>query len=590
MGFITYIAAPATRRPSAVNCLPPMLGLAAPKAVALLFLLSVASASAQSPANNVISSIPDDPQEELRKAMITQIGQTGLLALEGTIDPNEYIVGPGDVFNLIIGGIIPMELPLTVSVSGELPLPEVGSVQAGGRSLEEVKQEAVNMLRSRYANASVSISLAQARSFYVHVTGAVTRTGRYLMLPQSRISDVIHQAIASGVLRARETVRVDYAMSEHGFRPEINDIYKPALRNIQVQHVDGTETLVDFTRYQTTGNTAYNPVLRDGDRVNVPAYHTVREGVRVSGDVAWPGLYDWRPDDTVWDVLDLAMGGRTLDETVQFRVMRWDGYTYSTILDQSIGNSGTDSLSAENLMSGDHITVYERKTAMASIEGWVAYPGEYRIEGGVTTLTQLVELAGGTREGANLGAAILERMSVDRLIDAPEMPRSAEESVTLGSNLAAQFTRGFQKSFSGEIGSHVAIDIAGAIAGSSEDIVLYDGDRLVFPRDEGTILITGHVPRPGYVTFVPGMPARYYIELAGGLGPAAKDVYIYRGSSGSVRQGLEEPVLSGDTIFIDWLEELTMRQEELTMRKRQFIISSISAATGLAVTAIVLFR
>ena len=291
------------------------------------------------------------------------------------------------------------------------------------------------------------------------------------------------------------------------------------------------------------------------------------------------------------------MGGRILDETVQFRVMRWDGHTYSTILDQSIGNSGTDSLSAENLMSGDHITVYERKTATASIEGWVAYPGEYRIEGGVTTLTQLVELAGGTREGANLGAAILERMSADRLIDAPEMPLPSEESVTLGSNLAAQFTRGFQKSFSGEIGSHVAIDIAGAIAGSSEDIVLYDGDRLVFPRDEGTILITGHVPQPGYVTFVPGMPARYYIELAGGLGPAAKDVYIYRGSSGSVRQGLEEPVLSGDTIFIDWLEELTMRQEELTMRqeeltmrKRQFIISSISAATGLAVTAIVLFR
>ena len=195
---------------------------------------------------------PDDPQEELRKAMITQIGQTGLLALEGTFDPKN-ISSTGDVFNLIIGGIIPMELPLTVSVSGELPLPEVGSVQAGGRSLEEVKQEAVNMLRSRYANASVSISLTQARSFYVHVTGAVTRTGRYLMLPQSRISDVIQQALASGVLRARETVRVDYATPEYGFRPEINDIYKPALRNIQVQHVDGTETLVDFTRYQTTG-------------------------------------------------------------------------------------------------------------------------------------------------------------------------------------------------------------------------------------------------------------------------------------------------------------------------------------------------
>ena len=570
-----------------------MLRCAALGAVASLLLLFVPTVVGQVSNSEVISSIPDDPQEELRKAMLARIGQTGLLALEGTIDPKEYLVGPGDVFNVMIGGITPIELPLTVSVSGVLPLPETGPLQAGGRSLKEVKQDAIELLSSRYANTPISISLAQARSFYVHVTGTVTRTGRYLMLPRSRVSDVIQQALASGVLTTRETneaVKVDYTMPEHGFRPEINEIYKPALRNIRVQHVDGTQTLVDFTRYQTTGSTAHNPILRDGDRINVPAYHVVREGIHVSGDVAWPGLYDWRPDDTILSVLDLATGGRSLDETIQLRVMRWNGETYSTILDQSTKNLKVDSVITQPLMSGDHVTVYERKTAVASVEGWVTYPGEYRIEGGSTTLNQLIELAGGIRKGANLDAAVLERTSMDKLVDAPEMPLPTEETVTLGSNLATQFTKGFQRSFSGEIGSHVAINIAGATAGSSEDIVLYDGDRLIVPRDEGTILVTGHVPQPGYVTFVPGMTASYYVDRAGGLGPAAEDIYIYRGSSGSVRRGLSEPILPGDTIFIDWLEELTVRNRQIRFQRNQVIVSGISVATGLAATIIALFR
>ncbi len=570
-----------------------MFRLVAFLATALLLLSFVPPTSAQFP-NTQTLPIPDDPQAELRNAMMARIAQSGLLALEGSIDPNEYIVGPGDVFNVMIGTVIPTELPVTVSVSGILLLPEVGSVQAGGKSLAEVEQEAIKLLESRYVNAPVSIALAQARSFYVHVTGTVLQTGRYLMLPRSRVSDVVQQALTSGVLTTKYTVEdvlVDHAVPEYDFLPEINDVYKPALRNIRIQHIDGTEDLVDLTRYQTTGNTDHNPVLQDGDRINVPAYHTVREGVRVSGDVAWPGLYDWRPDDTVLSVLDLATGGRPPDETVQFRVMRWSDEQYRTVLDHNLNRLREDSIATQQLMPGDHITVYERETATASIEGWVIYPGEYRIEGGVTTLNQLVELAGGLKEGANPNAAVLERTSIDKLVQASEAPLATPQSQPLSGNRAVQsFTEGFQRSFSGEIGSQVAVDIAGALLGSSDDIVLYDGDRLIFPRDEGTIYVTGHVPQPGYVTFVPGMTARHYVERAGGLGPGAEDVYIYDGSSGAVRRGLDEPIRSGDTIFVDWLEQLTLSTRQIQYQRIQVIVTSLSAATGVAATIIALLR
>ena len=574
----------------------PMSKLVVLLAVALLLYSSVPEANAQLPNNNANALIvnSDSPQEQIQRAMMNHAGQSGMLALEGAVNPNEYLVGPGDVFNVMIGSVIPTELPMTVSVSGTLSLPEVGLLQAGGRSLAEVKQEAITLLESRFSNAPVSISLIQARSFYVHVTGTVARTGRYLVLPVSRVSDVIQQALSSGVITTRQTiedVEVNVAMPERAFRPEINEVYKPALRNIRVQHIDGTEELVDFIRYQTTGSIDHNPILRDGDRINVPAYHDVREGVRVSGDVAWPGLYDWRPDDTVLNVLDLATGGRPLDSTVRFRVMRWSGEQSRTVLAQNLASLQKDSSATHSLMPGDHITVYERKTAMASIEGWVTYPGEYRIEGGVTTLRKLVELAGGLREGANPNTAILERTSIDKLVQVPEVPLPTVQVQPLSGNRAVQsFTEGFQRPFSGEIGNQMAVDIAGALAGSSDDIILYDGDRLVFPRDEGTIRVTGHVPQPGYVSFVPGMTARHYVDRAGGLGPGAEDVYIYDGSSGTVRKGLNEPIRSGDTIFVDWLEQLTLSTRQARLQRFQIFVTSLSAATGVTATIIALLQ
>ena len=552
--------------------------------VAAFSLALAIPASAQFAPNRVssVSTTPDDPQEELRRAILTQFGQSGLLALEGAVDPNEYLIGPGDVFRLMIGGLSPLELPLTVSASGVLPLPEAGALDVGGKTLAEVVSSAMELLESRYVNAPISLSLAQARSFYVHVTGSVIKTGRFLMLPASRVSDVVLQALSSGVMTTRqinEDVEVDFVAPEQLFRPETNEAYKPALRNIQVQHRDGTEELIDLPRYQTTGSTAYNPLLQDGDRINVPAYHEIRESIRISGDVAWPGLYDWRPDDTISSLLDLATGGRPLDGTTQFRLIRWRNGDYHTVLDQSIQELGQNSMSEHPLIAGDHLTIYEQKTATAKIEGWVKYPGEYRIEGGVTTLTQLVELAGGLRDGASTNAATLERMSHSNLIDPPQDLEEPQLLATSDSDPTGRlFSESFRRPFSGEIGSHVAANIAGALAGSSEDIVLYHGDRLIFPRDEGTVLVTGTVPQPGYVTFVPGMTAQHYIDRAGGLGPEVDQIYIYNGSSSSVRQGSNEPVGPGDTVFVSRLEQLSVTARQARAQQIQVLTGVLSAA------------
>ena len=154
-------------------------------------------------------------------------------------------------------------------------------------------------------------------------------------------------------------------------------------------------------------------------------------------------------------------------------------------------------------------------------------PENIVLKGGATTLTQLVELAGGLRDGASTNSATLERTSQSNLIDTPQN-RAESQLVSkpqTSDPTGRLFSESFRRPYSGEIGTHVAADIAGALSGGSEDIILYDGDRLIFPRDEGTVLVTGNVPQPGYVTFVSGMTAQHYVDRAGGLGPEADKNY-----------------------------------------------------------------
>ena len=177
--------------------------------------------------------------------------------------------------------------------------------------------------------------------------------------------------------------------------------------------------------------------------------------------------------------------------------------------------------------------------ALAKIQGRVIYPGTFRIENGKTTLRELVEKAGGLKPDANLRAAFLERQ---KSLDFRENSRASDLNF---------FSRAFAQSFSEQTASRVIIDIEAALQPGGEDIVLYDADRVVFPRDEGTVFVMGNVPQPGYVEYVAGQPARYYVDQAGGPGPDSQTIYVFEDGSGQIRVGETSAVQSGDTVFID---------------------------------------
>ncbi len=541
-------------------------------AVCALLSTPVLSAQAQdeSAAAALVGIGSANALSELQARVQEAAMQGSSLALEGAVDPNEYTVGPGDRFNATIGGLISNTFSLVVSAGGYLDLPEAGQIRAADRSLAAVQEEASALLQEAHAHVPVSISLVQTRSFYVHISGAVPQPGRYLMMPISRVDELLAEAYAPKYY--------DVDSGEYIYlparRPELDTKYRPAFRNITIDHRDGTVTRIDMVRYYIFGETAHNPYLRDGDRIVVPSYHEIRDGVRVSGDIAYAGSYDLRLGDTAADLIALAAGPNgtaSIDSVVLAR-------SHSRIplrLDvQRMLRGEADNPALE---AGDHLVAKTMVAAIGRIQGRVWYPGSYSITEGRTTIRDLVDMAGGLKPDANIDAAFLERSN------SLDFRESSSQS-----NLD-YFSRDFFRSFEQELSYRVTVDVASELQSDHASVVLYDGDRLVFPRDEKTVQVSGQVAEPAYVPYQEGQPASYYLNRTGGITSGGTRVLVFRSATGKIQEGASVVVRSGDTIFVDRkpiadspdAQALLLTARQVRSQRISNIISGISVITGI---------
>ncbi len=571
-----------------------MSGIRLPQKSAVLCLLILgflvpAGLYAQAISPNRLPGITvENPLQQLRQRL-SGSGTAGTLALEGALDPDAYVVGPGDQFSVSAGGAAPIDLQAVVSADGRLILPGIATIDAAGKPLRDVQTEAREAMQAQFRNVPVEVALSQPRQFYVHVSGAVPEANRYLVMPVSRVSDVIELAYAarlpylqaaSGAPRTPEG-QVQGLSSASTERPDLSEQFRPSLRNVILDRGGKTISL-DLLRYFSTGDTDHNPYVLDGDVLTVPAYHVERDAVLVTGETAYPGAYDYRPGDTVLDLLRIASGSRDLRSIERVRLIRASTTGQPEIL--NVADMLQNESSAVEVRPGDRIDVLTEEVETAAIYGFVTYPGTYPIESGKTTLQELIDLAGGLKPEANLHAAYIERR---------------ESHYFKGDGRATDldlFSRAYlQQEFSR---NRLVVNVEQALL-NNQAVVLYSGDTVVFPRDESTVFVAGHVPQSGYIPFVPGQTAAYYIQAAGGKGPLASGVYVFD-NKGNVRRGEDAPVYTGDTVFINRegipdnpeLAQLAISDQASKRQTRilttQTIIAGVSALTGILTTAVAL--
>ena len=562
--------------------------------------------------------------QQARQQATDRILAAGGVPLEGALDPASYIVGPGDVFSITTGGAIPLQIAPAVTADGVLVVPSVGSFPVAGETLAKARARISTALQRSYRNVPVEVALAQPRQFYVHVSGEVARPGRHVAVPVARVEDALAAAMdENNPLQALEKQRREF-WNYDGL---------PALRNVMVQRQNGERIAVDLMRYYATGDPEYNPYLRDGDRLYVPTYTSDGDAVfveyenreilnRMTADGttrANTAVYDHRPGDTVTDLLLVAGGPSLLAETGVIRLMR-----------SVDGTLDVRSVNVQGILAGTepNVALHPRdrllipaasiQAGVAEVDGFVVYPGTYPIIVGETTLPELVAAAGGIRPDGLLRAAYLERRGATESADRPRPLESVngdartalfEEQVFVQARLAdlpfvsrQYLTRELLQY------QHVSLEL-GDDAASISAVPLRDGDRFVVPRDPGAVLVVGQVQNPGYIPFVDGAAAAYYIAQAGGRGPAAAEVYLRKAGSGSLRSPDDAAIRSGDALFVnrdpmadtESAQALTLQERQLDFqrlqdrsnRRFQYIqtgLAIVSTAVGILTTYLFITR
>jgi polysaccharide export outer membrane protein len=449
--------------------------------------------------------------------------------LEKNIDPEEYVVGAGDVLSIDLWGEVNYSCQLQITPEGNLLIPRVGSVEVSGKSLKEAKKIIQEAIMTSYRNVRVTVTLVGLRRFKVTVAGVVKAPGIYSVFANTRISEVI--ALAGGFL--------EYS----------------SLRNIVVTHSDGTSSKADVFRFWRIGDRTRNPYVLGGDLVFVPAREININTCGIYGAVKSPGEFEYTAEDSLLDLINLSYG-LTMDvnflraDLIRFNPDQHTTRTISIDLEGLI--SGHDPQNNLALMPDDRVFIRTipkfHKKDQVTIRGEVLYPGVYEIEEDQTKLSEVIAKAGGFTPDASLAEA--EMLRVYNVVD-PEFERL--KSIPVADMTKSEYN--YFKTRTREKSGKVGVDFEKLfLQGRSEyDIALKSGDYINIPPQNMLVNVSGCVVKPGLVPYKSGESYKYYIKRAGGFSWKAREskIQIVKGLTGErLRPSKSRKIDPGDTILI----------------------------------------
>jgi protein involved in polysaccharide export with SLBB domain len=468
---------------------------------------------------------------------LSQSGQKGEVRLpersllDREVDPNQYVVGPGDVLQLNLLGELNYSYQITVTPEGTAIIPSIGSVAVSGLTLKETKDKIVSKVLTRYRGVDVTVTLIGLREFMVSVVGQVGKPGMYPAKASQRAVALIFES--GGILS------------------------NASKRNIQIKRRDGNILWVDLEKFERAGDYKRNPYLQEGDVIFVPVRQNEVGRVGIYGAVRQPGEFEFCPGDSLYDLIELGQGLRDdawLEEAEIIRFGPEENKTVTLKLNLSdlyATNPGPHNLA---LQAEDRIFVHFKPSpypqAEATILGLVKVPGSYPIVEGKTKLTELVNLAGGFAAGASLAEAQIYRTS---LTDIPDSVFFRLIQASPGSLKPDEFA--YLKSRQSGVPGRVSVDFVSLFEQNvlTQDRLLRDGDSIYIPPPSMVVNVAGQVVRSGFVPYSEGASAGQYVNLAGGYSGKADKGKIYlvkRGSGEWTRLGGKQKIEPGDAIWV----------------------------------------
>ena len=499
----------------------------------LLILVVTVSFLYSNTLGNRYSNLSNDNEKSSSNLNQYNILGEDSIYLEETINPEDYSVGPGDVFlfNMIsTDGMY--TLTLEVSPLGTVLIPNVGDIFVDKMLLSEAFDKIKKTCLNNYSNAKVNLTLSGIKKYKVQVVGSVSNPGFIIADSFMRISDIYNNADKTTNLDSQ----IDYFNSN-------NDI---SLRNIILRR-NNQEYSIDLFKYFYNGNKDFNPVVKQGD---VLFFKNKKHEVTIRGGIEFPGTYEFVDNETIYNLIELVGGFKSNADINHVEVSRFK----NDIEKEKYIVRGIDELKKFELIEYDYIHIRYKKDfkrrELISIDGEIKYPGEYTFNDDLT-IGQLLEIAGGYTVEADVKRIIVNNEKIiddidreyERILLIPVKDRTAPE---------ISYVKSRNKIKKGLM---ISEDLE-----RTEEILSYfvqPGDLIYIPKKTNYIEILGSVQFPGRYPFYKDLTANDYIKSAGDkTSNATNKLYIIDNASNQ-RNRIKGNVKleNGDILFIQSHED-----------------------------------
>jgi polysaccharide biosynthesis/export protein len=268
--------------------------------------------------------------------------------------PSNYVVGPGDVLDVLLYGNQNHAYQMNVDRDGRINFPELGPIQVGGQLFSAVQAEIEARVQHQMIGVRASVTMSETRTIQMFVTGDAFDPGSYTI---SGLGTITSSLYAAG------------GLDNTG-----------SMRNIELKRNGVVVDKLDLYDLLIHGNTNHDARVIEGDAVFVPP---VGPTVAVDGEVERPAIYEIKDEDEPSEAIALAGGLMPDADTTKATVTRIEANGQRLVFPLDLtASSGRE----QGLRNGDYIYIPRLRPSLDAavlLSGNVYTPGTYEYHPGM---------------------------------------------------------------------------------------------------------------------------------------------------------------------------------------------------------------
>jgi protein involved in polysaccharide export with SLBB domain len=301
-------------------------------------------------------------------------------------------------------------------------------------------------------------------------------------------------------------------------------------------NADNTTQQISFNVMDAMSNPSADIALQREDNVFISSLFDLRNkyNVTIKGEVRKPGEFAYADSMKIADLIIKAGGFDEGASTKRIEVSRRIFNSDPSLRNSTIAQVfyvNVDAALKEGdvnftLKPFDIVSVYSlpgyETQKVVKVEGEVIYPGYYTIQKKDEKISDIIVRAGGLTASADADGGNLKRnntavLGVDKAkIDTIALNAERSERLKLLHQTTINDSSQFRNNY-------IGIDLKKILkkSGTSDDLILEDGDVLRIPKQLQTVRVNGEVLYPSAVVYSSQKSFRGYVYNAGGFSPKA---------------------------------------------------------------------